>query len=419
MNKKELERAYKYAKEKYAKIGVDTDKAIKKVSKVKISLHCWQGDDVGGFVSSGALTGGIQVNGNYMGKARNPEELRNDLSFALSLIPGKHKVNLHAIYVDTDEKVDLRHLKPEYFTKWVKWAKKNGLGLDFNPTCFSNPMLVDGFSLSSNDKKVRDYWIDHCKSCLAIGDYFAHELGQKCVTNIWIPDGYKDQPVDRLAPRQRYMNSLDEILAYPYDKENQLVAVESKVFGIGVESYTTGSNEFVLGYAASRGIAYTLDAGHFHPTEVISDKIPSVLLYTKELLLHVSRPVRWDSDHVVIFDDELQAIANSLVRNNLIDRTHIGLDYFDATINRVAAWVIGTRNMIKALLKAYLEPTKDLMKIENDGDYTSRLAIVEELKSFPFGIVFDYYCMQAGVPVGDEWLEQVKKYEKDVLSKRN
>lgn len=404
---------YELAKNQYEKIGVDVEKALKTLSEIKISIQCWQGDDVNGFVNDESLSGGIQVTGNYPGRARNVKELRQDLEFALKEIPGKHKVNLHAIYLDSKEVVEQDKIEPKHFASWVDWAKKLGLGLDFNPTCFSSPMLKNGFSLSSNDKEVRDYWIRHTKQCLKITEYFSKELNQKSVMNIWIPDGYKDTPIDRLTPRLRYKESLDEILSLPYSKDDVLVAVESKLFGIGAESYTTGSNEFVLGYAVKNNIGVCLDAGHFHPTEVISDKISSVLLFTNELLLHVSRPVRWDSDHVVILDDELFAIAQSLVRNNLIKRTHIGLDYFDATINRVASWIIGTRSMQKALLRALLEPSDYLKELEDKGDFTSRLAIVEELKSYPFGVIYDHFLEMNNCSTN--WLEKVKKYEQEVL----
>ena len=413
------EQAYLLAKEQYAKIGVDTDKALEKLKNIKISMHCWQGDDVLGFLFKDIeLSGGIQTTGNYPGRANTADELRADLDKALSLIPGKHKLNLHAIYADTDEKVDLDELEPKHFEKWVAWAKEKGMGLDFNPTCFSHPMADSGFTISSADENVRNFWIRHCKASRKIAEYFGKELGQKAVTNFWFPDGYKDIPVDREAPRRRMMEALDEVFSEQIDEKYTVDALESKVFGIGAESYTVGSNEFCIGYAVSRNKLPCLDAGHYHPTEVISDKIPSVLLFSKELLLHVSRPVRWDSDHVVILDDELQAIAQSLVRTGLYERTHIGLDFFDASINRIAAWVIGTRNMQKALLKALLEPTADLMKVELDGDYTSRLALVEEYKTYPFGAVWDYFCEINGVPVGTEWLDEVKKYEQDVLLKR-
>lgn len=413
-----IEKAYELAKEMYAAIGVDTDAVLEWMKNVKISLQCWQGDDVRGFLFGGPLTGGIQATGNYPGAARTPEELRQDIEKALSFVPGKHKVNLHAIYADTNEKVDLDELEPRHFKSWVDWAKENGLGLDFNPTCFSHPMSSSGFTISSADENVRSFWIEHCKRSRKIGEYFGRELGQKCVTNFWFPDGYKDNPVDKEAPRVRMKSALDEVFSEKIDERFNLDAIESKVFGIGAESYTVASNEFSFGYAVANKKALCLDAGHFHPTEVISDKISSVLLYTDELLLHVSRPVRWDSDHVVILDDELNAIAQSLVRTNLIERTHIGLDFFDASINRVAAWVIGTRNMLKALLKAKLEPTELLKEIELKGDYTVRLALTEEFKSYPFGAVWNYYCESMGVPATESWLCEVKNYEKDVLSKR-
>lgn len=411
--------AYLLAKEQYAKIGVDTDAVLDRLQKVVISMHCWQGDDVGGFLFQDVeLSGGIQTTGNYPGKATTASELRADIEKAMSLIPGRQKLNLHAIYADTDEKVDLDQLEPRHFASWVEWAKKLGTGLDFNPTCFSHPMADSGFTISSADPEVRDFWIRHCKQCRKIAAYFGKELGETSVTNFWFPDGYKDIPVDREAPRRRMMTALDEVFAEQYDEKYTKDALESKVFGIGAESYTVGSNEFCVGYAVSRNKLCCLDAGHFHPTEVISDKIPSVLLFTKELLLHVSRPVRWDSDHVVIMDDELLAIASSLVRTGLIDRTYIGLDFFDASINRIAAWVIGTRNMQKALLRAMLEPTENLKKLELDGDYTARLALTEEYKTYPFGAVWDYFCEKNNVPVGTDWLDEVRAYERDVLSKR-
>lgn len=410
---------YNYAKAKYAKIGVDTDAVIEKLKNIKISMQCWQGDDVEGFLFKDiALSGGIQATGNYPGKARTADELRADIDKAFSLIAGKHKLSLHAIYADTDEKVDLDEIAPKHFEKWVDWAKKNGYGLDFNPTCFSHSMAESGFTISSADENVRNFWIKHCKASRKVAEYFGKELGQTCCTNFWFPDGYKDTPVDREAPRRRMMTALDEVFAEPIDEKYNLDGLESKVFGIGAESYTVGSNEFCVAYATSRKKMCTLDAGHYHPTEVISDKIPTVLLFTNDLLLHVSRPVRWDSDHVIVLDDELCAIAQSIVRNDLLDRTHIGLDFFDASINRVAAWVIGMRNMQKALLKAMLEPTAELKNIELNGDYTSRLALTEEYKSYPFGAVWDYFCEVNGVPVGEAWLDEVKTYEEEVLSKR-
>lgn len=414
-----IEKAYELAKEQYAAIGVDTDAVLEQLQEAVISMHCWQGDDVGGFLFKDiALSGGIQTTGNYPGKANTAEELRADINKAMSLIPGRQKLNLHAIYADTAEKVDLDALEPHHFESWVQWAKEQKTGLDFNPTCFSHPMADSGFTISSADKAVRDFWIRHCKQSRKIANYFGEQLGETAVTNFWFPDGYKDIPIDREAPRYRMMTALDEVFADQYDEKYTRDALESKVFGIGAESYTVGSNEFCLGYAVSRRKMYCLDAGHFHPTEVISDKIPSTLLFTDRLLLHVSRPVRWDSDHVVIMDDELLAIAQSLVRTGLIDRTYIGLDFFDASINRIAAWVIGTRNMQKALLRAMLEPTEALKKIELEGDYTARLALTEEYKTYPFGAVWDYFCFKNNVPVQANWLAEVRRYEKEVLAKR-
>ena len=409
---------YTAAKEKYRQLGVDTDQALKQLAEVKISMHVWQGDDVQGFLNDGELTGGISVTGNHPGKATTAAELRADLEKAYSLIPGKHKLNLHAIYLDTDESVDLHELEPKHFEKWVAWAKDQALGLDFNPTFFSHPMFKDGFTLASPDKAVRDFWIEHGKRSRKIAEYFGKELGQVCVTNFWVPDGYKDQPIDRYTPRKRLMESLDEIFSEPLDPAYTLDAVESKLFGLGAEAYTVGSHEFYMGYGLTRNKLICLDAGHFHPTEVISNKLSALGLFSEGILLHVSRPVRWDSDHVVIMDDELQDIAKELVRNGLLHRTNIGLDFFDATINRVAAWVIGTRNTQKALLKAMLEPTERLKEIELAGDFTTRLALTEELKDFPFADVWNYYCEQQGVPVGLEWLEEAQQYEKDVLLKR-
>ena len=414
-----VKKSYELARDAYSKIGVDTDKVLETLKKIKISVNCWQGDDVTGFLFKDiALSGGIQTTGDYPGKATTADELRADIEFALSMIPGNHKLNLHAIYADTDEQVDLDKLEPKHFERWVEWAKKQGIGLDFNPTCFSHTMADSGFTLSSADETTRNFWIEHCKRARKIADYFGRETGQKCVTNFWFPDGYKDTPIDRDAPRQRMKNALDEVFSVNYDNKYSVDAIESKVFGIGAESYTVISNEFAVGYAVSRGKLVCLDAGHFHPTEVISDKIPTVLQFTDELLLHVSRPVRWDSDHVVIMDDELVAIAQSLVRTGLIDKTHIGLDFFDASINRIACWVIGVRNMIKALLRAYLEPTEMLKQLELQGDYTSRLALTEEYKTYPFGAVWDYYCEIMGVPVKEDWLKLVKEYEQKILKER-
>jgi len=416
---KAIEQAYEMARRRYADLGVDTDKAMGRLGKIPISLHCWQGDDVGGFENpETGLDGGIAVTGNYPGKARTPNELRADLEKTLSLIPGKHRLNLHAIYLDTDRKVERNELEPEHFTPWVQWAKANGLGMDFNGTYFSHPKADAGFTLSSADESIRKFWIEHGVCCRKIGAYMGAELGTPCVTNVWIPDGYKDIPVDRRGPRERLADSLDTIFAEKIDPDVHLDAVESKLFGIGAESYTVGSHEFYLGYATSRQTLLCLDAGHYHPTEVISEKISSVLMFVPELLLHVSRPVRWDSDHVVILSDELRAIAQELVRHDFLDRVHIGLDFFDASINRIAAWVIGTRCMIKALLLALLEPTETLRRAETEGDFTSRLALLEEAKTLPYGAVWDYYCARSEVPAGQAWLAEAKAYEKDVLSKR-
>ncbi|MDP4132707.1 MAG: L-rhamnose isomerase [Bacillota bacterium] len=410
--------AYEYAKELYSKLGVDVDKAIETVEKTPISLHCWQGDDVHGFEGAGELSGGIQATGNYPGAARTPDELRKDIEKVMSYLPGKQKVNLHACYLETNgKKVERNEIAPEHFASWVAWAKEKGLGLDFNPTYFSHPLAENG-TLSNADEGARKFWIEHGIASRKIGEYFGKELGQTCVTNFWIPDGSKDINVDKFGPRARYADSLDKIFSVKIDDKYNMDAIESKVFGIGLESYTVGSNEFCMGYAIKNGKMVCLDAGHFHPTEVISDKISSVFLYCDNLLLHVSRPVRWDSDHVVIYNDELQAIMNELVRNNALDKTFIALDFFDASINRIAAWTIGTRNAQKALLNALLEPTDLLKKMELEGDFTSRLAMLEELKSYPFAAVFDYLCEKNDRPVREEWIADVKKYEKDVLSKR-
>lgn len=407
------------AKKLYEKHGINVDEVLESLSKVKISLHCWQGDDVRGFLNRDQeLTGGISVTGNYPGAARTADELRQDLDKALSMIPGTHKVNLHAIYADTEEKVSWDKLEPKHYTPWVKWAKEKGLGLDFNPTCFSHDLSADGFTLSHADNDIRKFWVEHCKASRKIGAYFGEQLGQPCVTNVWIPDGFKDIPVDRLAPRVRLKESLDEIFAEELNPAHNLDAVESKVFGIGSEAYVVGSHEFYMGYAVQKQKLLCLDAGHFHPTEVISNKLSSVSMFTPGILLHVSRPIRWDSDHVVIMDDELMDIARELERHNLYSTTHIGLDFFDASINRIAAWVIGARNTIKAILRAKLEPVELLKKVELEKDYTSRLALVEEFKSYPFGAIWDHYCEKMGVPVREEWLTEVKTYEKDVLLKR-
>ncbi|GMQ57674.1 L-rhamnose isomerase [Vallitalea sediminicola] len=420
MKKESIIKTYELAREQYEDLGIDTEKVLKKLNEIPISIHCWQGDDVRGFENTDRdLSGGIQSTGNYIGKARTPDELRADLEEVFSLIPGEKKLNLHAIYLETNgEKVDRNEIEPKHFKKWVKWAKKNKIGLDFNPTLFSHPYANDGLTLSHPNKKIRDFWIEHVKRSRRISEYFGKELGTPSIMNIWIPDGFKDIPVDRLGPRQRLKNSLDEILQEKIDPAFHLDALESKLFGIGSESYVVGSHEFYMGYAIKNDTLICLDAGHFHPTETVSNKISSLSLFTNEILLHVSRSVRWDSDHVVILDEELLAIAAEIVRNNLLDRVHIGLDFFDASINRIAAWTIGTRNMMKALMIALLEPTKTIVEAERNFDFTTRLVILEELKSYPWQAVWDYYCYTNGNPTGLEWLQEVKVYEKEVLIKR-
>ncbi|MFS0880272.1 L-rhamnose isomerase [Metabacillus niabensis] len=415
-----MKESFELAKKQYEKWGIQVDNVIETLKSVPISIHCWQGDDIGGFeVNKSELSGGIDVTGNYPGKARTPEELRNDLEKALSLIPGKHRVNLHAIYAETNgEAVERDQLEPKHFENWVNWAKEHGLGLDFNPTLFSHEKAADGLTLSHPDPEIREYWINHCIASRKIGEYFGKELGTPTLTNIWIPDGYKDVPSDRLTPRVRLKESLDRIFAEDIDEKYNVDAVESKLFGIGSESYVVGSHEFYLGYALKNNKLCLLDTGHYHPTEVVSNKISAMLLYSDKLALHVSRPVRWDSDHVVAFDDELKEIALEIVRNNALDKVMIGLDFFDASINRVAAWTIGTRNMIKALLYALLMPNDHLKKLQDEGNFTERLALIEEFKSYPFGAIWDYYCEQMGVPVQESWLDDVKKYEEEVLAKR-
>ncbi|HSV86277.1 MAG TPA: L-rhamnose isomerase [Levilinea sp.] len=415
-NEKQVVATYALAKERYGGMGVDTEQALKELAGMSISLHCWQGDDVGGFEGGGGgLTGGIAATGNYPGKARDAAELRADLDVAYRLIPGQHRLNLHAIYAEAGgNKVERNALLPEHFGAWVDWAKENGHGLDFNPTLFSHPLANDGFTLSSYDRGIREFWIEHCIACRKIGAYFGQELGTPCVTNIWIPDGYKDTPADRAAPRLHLRNSLDAILREKIDRQFNLDAVEPKLFGIGSESYVTGSHEFYLAYAVTRQVLLCLDSGHFHPTEGIADKISSVLLYLDEILLHVSRGVRWDSDHVVVYSDDLQSIAQEIVRGGFLKRVHIGLDYFDASINRVAAWTIGTRNTLVALLAAMLEPAGTLRQLEASGDFTSRLALLECLKTLPFAAVWDYYCLEKGVPVGMSFLDEIKRYERSL-----
>jgi L-rhamnose isomerase len=413
------EKAYALARTRYAALGVDTDQALEALRGIPVSLHCWQGDDVGGFENDQGLTGGgIQATGNYPGKARCADDLRADLDQAYKLIPGKHRLNLHAIYAETPRRIERNELGPEHFTAWIDWAKARGLGLDFNGTFFSHPRAASGFTLSSRDEGVRRFWVEHGIACRKIGEHFGRALGSPCVTNVWIPDGFKDLPVDRQTPRAILKRSLDEIFAAKLDPRFHLDAVECKLFGIGSESYVVGSHEFYLGYAIENHKLLCLDSGHFHPTEAIADKISAVLTYVDAILLHVSRGVRWDSDHVVILSDDPRALAEEVVRGQYLGRVHLGLDYFDASINRVAAWVIGTRALLKALLIALLEPTPMLRQLEAEGDYTRRLAILEELKTMPFAAVWDYYCLEQDVPMGVDWLDEVKTYERAVLAGR-
>lgn len=417
---KNIDVAFDSARRRYADLGVDVDGALRRMSGIALSLHCWQGDDVGGFENAGEeLGGGLAVTGNYPGKARSADQLRADLNMALSLIPGTHRLNLHACYAETGgRRVDRNEMRPEHFKNWIGWAKSKQMGMDFNPTYFSHPKAADGLTLSHPDAGIRRFWIEHGIACRRIGAAIGKELNSPCVTNVWIPDGMKDTPVDRKGPRMRLVESLDALFAEQIDPKLNLDSVESKLFGIGSESYVVGSHEFYLGYAVRNRKLLCLDTGHFHPTETVSDKLSSVFAWLDEVLLHVSRGIRWDSDHVVTLGDELMAIAQELVRGDYLGRVHIGLDYFDASINRVAAWVIGARSMLKALLAALLEPIETLRKLENTGDFTSRLALLEEQKVLPLGAVWDYYCQTSNVPPGRDWLDAVKKYEKDVLSKR-
>ena len=417
MDAMKIQAAYDLAKERFADIGVDTENALRILNEIPISIQCWQGDDVRGFENpDGDLTGGIQTSGNYPGRARTGDELRADLEVALAQIPGKKRLNLHAIYLEWSTIVERDEIEPKHFARWVKWAKEQGLGLDFNPTCFSHP-LSERATLSHPDAKVRRFWIDHCLASREISEYFGQELGTPAIMNIWIPDGDKDLPADRLSPRKRLMESLDEIISAPIGDHHK-VAVEGKLFGIGTESYTVGSNEFYMAYAATRKTLVCLDAGHFHPTENVSDKISTALCFLDEIQLHVSRPVRWDSDHVVLLDDPTLAIAQEIVRANALGRVHIGLDFFDASINRIAAWVIGSRNMRKALLQALLEPTTKQLEAEHRYDGAARMAIFEEQKSMPWSAVWEFYCLSQKAAPGIEWLDTVKKYEAGILAKR-
>jgi L-rhamnose isomerase len=420
MTPAKIEKAYAMARDIFDAQGVDTEKALKKLRAISLSLHCWQGDDVGGFERSGALDGGLAATGNYPGKARTPDELRSDFDIALSLIPGSHRVNLHAIYAETNgKKVGRDQLEPEHFAGWMDWAKSRKLGLDFNPTYFSHPLAKDGLTLSHPDKSIRDFWVAHGIACRKIGAAMGTKLGSPSVVNLWIPDGYKDTPVDRRAPRERLRDSLDAIYTPRFSRNQLLDAVESKLFGIGSESFVVGSHEFYMGYAIDHELMLCLDCGHFHPTESIADKISALMNWLDALLIHVSRGVRWDSDHVVTLNDELKSIGHEIVAGDYLDRTHLALDYFDASINRVAAWVIGSRNTLKMMLGSLLEPLDTLKRVEKDGDFTARLALQEEFKMLPVGAVWDYYCLKSGVPVGTDWLTAVRKYEKAVLSKRS
>lgn len=414
-----IEQAFDIARERYQSMGVDVDRALERLRSVSISVHCWQGDDVVGFEGSGQQLGsGLAVTGNYLGRARTAEELRSDLELAYSLVPGKHRLNLHALYGEFDRPVDRDEVGVEHFQGWIDWSGDRQIDLDFNPSYFAHQKASDGFTLAHLDNGVRQFWIDHGIACRKIAAAMGRAQGNPCINNFWVPDGWKDSPASRSAPRERLAASLDEIFREPLSPQQTLDSVECKLFGIGSESYVVGSHEFYLGYAMTRGKVLCLDAGHFHPTEVISDKISSVLMYVPELLLHVSRGVRWDSDHVVTFNDELQAIMQEIVRGGYLDRVHIGLDFFDASINRIAAWAIGTRNVVKALLAALLEPTESLQQLERDGDCTARLALMEEQKTMPLGAVWDRYCQVSDVPVGADWLENVRQYETDVQSLR-
>ena len=408
---------YESAKELYAKFGIDTENALEKLGNITVSVHCWQGDDVGGFDSEDALSGGIQTTGNYPGKARTPEELMADIDKAFSLIPGKKKLNLHACYAIFDgNRADRDALNPEHFAKWVEFAKERNIGIDFNPTFFSHPMVKDGLTLSSPDETVRKFWVEHGKRCVELSDYFAKETGYPCVMNIWIPDGYKDIPADRMSPRLRFKKSLDEILETPYDKNNVYITLESKVFGIGLESYTVGSAEFCLSYSIQNGIVPLMDNGHYHPTELVSDKIPSMLAFSDKIALHITRGVRWDSDHVIILDDETKEIAKEIVRNDALDRVFIATDYFDASINRISAWVTGVRNVQKALLFALLQPSKKMKALQDEANFTELMILSEEMKTLPLGDIWAEFLSRQNVE--NCYLSSIKEYEEKVLVNR-
>lgn len=412
---------YEAAREKYRLAGVDTEAVIEKMMKIPVSLHCWQGDDVKGFDQDGPLTGGIQTTGNYPGKARTPQELMADMEQALSLMPGKKKLNLHASYAvfGPGQEVDRDKLEPKHFEKWVEFAKKHQMCIDFNPTFFSHPKVKDGLTLSSPDEETRKFWIEHGKACIRISEYFAKETGVPCVMNIWTGDGYKDIPADRMGPRLRYKDSIEQILSQPFDKNLVKPCVESKVFGIGVESYTAGSAEFALSFAATHdGVLPLMDNGHYHPTEMVSDKIPALLCFFPEIALHVTRPVRWDSDHVVLYDDETREIAKEIVRNDALDRVYIALDYFDASINRISAWAVGFRSFQKALLSALCTPYTELRRLQEENRMTELMVMQENLKMYPLGEVWEEYCRRCQVAVDSQMFEEIEKYEKDVLSVR-
>lgn len=411
---------YLSAKKRYEEFGVNVDKALGTVRKLPVSLHCWQGDDVKGFDHEGPLTGGIQTTGNYPGKARTPEELMADMEKVISLCPGKKKLNLHACYaIFRDGYADRDCLEPKHFAEWVAFAKKHNMGIDFNPTFFSHPKCKDGLTLSSPDEETRRFWINHGKACIRISQYFAEETGCPCVMNIWTGDGYKDIPADRMGPRMRYKQSIEEILSEPFDREKVKPCVESKVFGIGVEAFTAGSSEFSLLFAATHeGCLPLMDNGHYHPTEVVSDKIPALLCYFPEIALHITRPIRWDSDHVVLFDDETKEMAKEIVRCDAMDRVYMALDYFDASINRIAAWTVGFRSWQKALLNALLTPNELFKKLQDENRQTKLMALSEEIKTLPFGDIWAHYCETEGVPADEKWFEETEKYEAEVLSKR-
>ncbi len=418
-----MSQIYEAAKEQYAKYGVDTEAAIAKLKELPVSLHCWQGDDVIGFDHDGPLTGGIQTTGNYPGKAHTPQELMADMEKVMSLCPGKIKLNLHASYAifEEGEFVDRDKLEPKHFAKWVEFAKKHGVGIDFNPTFFSHPNIKDGLTLSSPDPKIRKFWIEHGKACIRISEYFAKETGIPCVMNIWTGDGFKDVPADRMGPRMRYKESIEEILSEPYDFKLVKPCVESKVFGIGVEAFTAGSAEFALSFAAAHSdkCMPLMDNGHYHPTEVVSDKIPALLCFFPEIALHITRPIRWDSDHVVLFDDETKEMAKEIVRNDATDRVYMALDYFDASINRISAWTVGFRSWQKALLYALCLPNAKMKQLQDAGEFTELMVLQEESKLLAFGAVWEEYCKRCGVAGDISWFDEIKAYEADVLSKRN